>query len=77
MRSDKTGKNSNLAGVQQSRLPDVIRRLGEIHRRLARVRVWCDNNRQRHLIEQAEHEVFRGIQLLEAEANRSKRPPLR
>ena len=72
MRSLKASKKSNPLGIQHSPLPDVIRRLGEINRRLARSRVWCDDNRQRHLIEQAEDEVYRGLQLLEAELNRSK-----
>jgi len=61
------------AGVQCSTLPDVVRRLSEIHRRLARSRVWCTNDAQRRLIEQAEDEVFRSLQLLEAEVGRS--PP--
>lgn len=79
MRSSKAGKGSKSVGVQKSALPDVIRRLGEIQRRLARSRLWCDNDRQRHWIEQAEHEVYRGIQLLEAELGRTayKHPPLR
>lgn len=71
MTIQKTRSKSESKVIQYSPLPEVIVRLNEIHRRLAHSQVWCDNERQRHLIEMAEHEVFRGVQLLEAEARRS------
>jgi hypothetical protein len=72
MRVLTVDEKSRPLGVQRSPLPDVIRRLSEIYRRLGRCRLWCNNNKQRRLIEQAEHEVFRSLQLLEAEVNRSR-----
>jgi hypothetical protein len=71
MRTFSVDDQSRPQGVQRSALPDVIRRLSEIHRRLARCRVRCNNDNQRRLIEQAEDEVFRSLQLLEAEVDRS------
>jgi hypothetical protein len=70
MRNFRSNQQSRPNEVQRSGLPDVICRLNEIRRRLARSPAWCDDHRPRHLIEQAEHEVFRSLQLLEAEANR-------
>jgi hypothetical protein len=71
MRPYTVNRQSRPQGVQHSALPDVIVRLSEIHRRLARCRIRCNNENQRRLIEQAEDEVFRSLQLLEAEVDRS------
>jgi hypothetical protein len=58
--------------TQLSPLPDVVDRLNEIRRKLKTAWARCDAKTHRNLIASAEHEICRGILLLEAEMNRPK-----
>jgi len=58
--------------TQLSPLPDVVDRLSEIRRKLRTAWARCDTKAHRNLIASAEHEICRGILLLEAEINRPK-----
>jgi len=57
--------------TQLSPMPDVIARLNEISSRLKTAWLHCDCESHRKLLANAEHEICRGILLLEAEVNRS------
>ena len=68
-----TKNKSPSANIKQlSPLPDVSIRLSEIRRRLKTAWTQCGNETPRNLIANAEHEVCRGILLLEAEVNRTE-----
>lgn len=70
MNNSKTTARPTAELTQPSPLPDVIVRLDEIRRRPVRSRTKCASETQRNLIALAEHEVFRSLQLLEAEVRR-------